>query len=313
MSTNKIVWSLRELTSLIRQRQLNKYDANFGVSGRRGDGKSTLLFHIFNSFSKFGFHQKKNQVYAQKDVIRLLAEQQFGYCWDDEAINSGYKRDFQKTGQKNMIKVITNYRDNFNIYGSAVPFFNSLDKDLRELMFMHIHIVERGLAVIFLSLSDQVHSSDPWDIKNNEKIEQKELARIKKNPNLRFRYHRFTTFAGYLYFGPMTKKQEEIYVQIKQEKRAKSFQDSGILQEEIQPFKQRLYNMLMQGKLTKNGLSQACLLEGEKYTSIVDSLNSMLKDAGEMKKTVSSLLQEDYVDPAKEKTQQAINDLIPSF
>ena len=60
-SKSKIIWTLRELTTCIRERQLNKYDANIGVSGKRGDGKSTILFKIFNAFKKNGFNQEKHQ------------------------------------------------------------------------------------------------------------------------------------------------------------------------------------------------------------------------------------------------------------
>ena len=203
-SKAEIIWSIKELTEVIRKRQLNKFDANMGVSGDRGNGKSTFLFKIFNSFKKYGFNQRKHQIYSQEDVKNLLGSQTFGYCWDDEAINSGYKRDFQQTGQKELIKVVTNYRDNFNVYGSALPFFYSLDKDLRDLIFMHIHIKERGIGVVLLPVEGQIHGSDRWDSATNKKIEAQENARLQKNPHARFRYHRFTTFAGYVFSGPMT-------------------------------------------------------------------------------------------------------------
>ena len=258
MSSNKIVWSLKELTAVLRQRQLNKFDCNIGVSGARGNGKSTILFKIFNSFKEFDQH--KQQVYAQKEVIDLLARNMFGFCWDDEAINSGYKRNFQQAGQKVLVQIITNYRDNYNIYASALPFFYSLDKDLRELIFMHIHIIERGLAVILLPLTDQIHSQDPWDTANNIKIEQKEYQRMKKNPDNKFRYYKLSTFAGYIYFGDMTEKQREIYDKIKKEKRNRNFEKSGVLNSAAEsiPWKVKVYKLLLEGKLTKNGLIQSC-------------------------------------------------------
>lgn len=307
---NKVIYSIKELTSLLRQRQLNKFDCNLGVSGKRGDGKSTILFKIFHSFKEQGFNQKEHQVYSQDDVIRLLATQKFGFCWDDEAINSGYKRDFQKSGQKNLIKVVTNYRDNFNVYASAIPFFYSLDKDLRELIFMHIHIIERGLAVIFIPLEGQIHSQDPWDTKNNMKIEQKENERIKRNPRLPFRYHRFTTFAGYLYFGPMTKKQEEHYLKIKHEKRAKTF-DIKERTEEI-PFVEKVYNLLLDDKLTKDGLIQVCLTEGRKYSSVLTQLNGLLKDNGESN-TVKDFFRKNEIKSLNSQSTGSISGLVPTI
>lgn len=307
-SKTKVIWTLREFTEVLRQRQLNKFDCNMGVSGKRGDGKSTFLFKIFNSFKKNGFLQEKHQVYEQKDVIALLAQQTFSFCWDDEAINSGYKRDFQNAGQKTLVKVVTNYRDNFNIYASALPFFYSLDKDLRELIFVHVHIIERGIAVILLPLTDQIHASDPWDTKANIKIEAKEYARMKNSAGATFRYHKFTTFAGYIYFGPMTKKQEAYYKSIKQKKRHKSFGLEEI--EDKQDFKHRCYDLLMSGKLTKDGLIQACLLEGRQYTSMLTELNRMLKNKGETK-TVKDFYRTTAITGVHNNLKGAISDIVP--
>lgn len=310
MSSYKVVWSIKEFCDVLRKRQLNKFDCNMGVSGRRGDGKSTFLFKIFNSFKKDGFDIEKQMEYSQKAVTTLLANQRFGFCWDDEAINSGYKRDFQGAGQKTLIKVVTNYRDNYNIYGSALPFFYSLDKDLRELIFVHVHIIERGIAVILLPLDNQIHASDPWDTKANIKIEQRESLRIKKNPELPFRYHKLTTFAGYIYYGPMTEKQEKKYKEIKARKRAKNF---GLeVSSEKLDFKERCYKLLLDGKLSNDGLLQACLLEDKKYTSVMSELNRMLKNNGDTK-TVRKYFQTTDTSVLNSKTKGAISKLVPTI
>lgn len=306
-----IKWSVRELSETLRKRQLNKFDCNFGVSGARGDGKSTLLFKIFNSFKKHGFKQRKQQVYSQNDVKELLANQKFGYCWDDEAINSGYKRDFQQQGQIELIKLVTNYRDNFNIYGSALPFFYNLDKALRELMFMHIHIKERGIGVIFLPLEGQIHSQDPWDTKTNQKIEAKETERIRRNPSLKFRYWRLTTFAGYVFFNSMSPRQESRYLKIKQLKRAKEFQKVEGVDKE-RSFTTKLYDSLMAGKLTKEGLEQACLIEGRKYSVTVQHLNKILKDKA-VGKTLMEIISTRLSGRKSSNIDPAIDDLVPSF
>ncbi len=310
VSKSSIVWTLKELTTCIRQRQLNKYDANIGVSGNRGDGKSSLLFKIFNSFKKEGFNQEKHQEYSRDKIISLLANYKFSFCWDDEAINSGYKRDFQNKGQKDMIKIITNYRDNFNIIGSAIPFFYSLDRDLRELIFLHIHIIERGIAVLLMPLEVSIHTTDPWDTKINIKIEQQESNRLKKDPHAKFRYHRFTTFAGYLYFGPMTPKQEKRYIEIKNRKRSLSLDIEGI--EPTLDFNQKVYNILIEGKLTKEALQIMCLAEGKKYSAVATMMNSMLNDAGE-ERTMTEFFKDkkDKAFPNKNKDQ--IDSLLPDL
>ena len=310
ISKSKIIWTLKELITCLRQRQLNKYDVYIGVSGKRGDGKSTMLFKIFNSFKKYGFNPEKHQEYSREKIISLLANQQFGFCWDDEAINSGYKRDFQIKGQKDMIKIITNYRDNFNICGSAIPFFYSLDRDLRELIFLHIHIAERGIAVLLMPLEASIHATDPWDTKNNIKIEQQENKRIKENPNLRFRYHRFTTFVGYLYFGSMTPKQERKYLEIKKRKRSLSLNVEGI--EEKLDFNQKTYNALIEGKVTQEALQGACFIEGKKYSSVTTMLNIMLRDNG-VGKTVGDFLIKKQRKVLLNKNKGQIDELLPDL
>ena len=310
VSRASVIWTLKEVTTCIRQRQLNKYDANIGVSGKRGDGKSTLLFKLFNSFKKDGFNMEKNLEYSRDKIINLLANQKFGFCWDDEGINSGYKRDFQNKGQKDMIKIITNYRDNFNIIGSAIPFFYSLDRDLRELIFLHIHVIERGIAVLLMPLEVSIHTTDPWDTKNNIKIEQQESARIKKNPNAKFRYHRFTTFAGYLYFGPMTPKQEKKYLEIKKRKRALSLHVEG--EDIVLDFNQKIYNALIEGKVTQEALQTMCLMEGKKYSSVTTMLNIMLRDNG-IGKTVGDFLIKKPQNGFPNNNKERIDKLLPDI
>lgn len=308
-SKSNVIWTLKELRDCLRQRQLNEFDANVGVSGKRGDGKSTFILKFLSPFKKAGFNQKKHQVYSQSDVMELLANQKFSFCWDDEAINSGYKRDFQKKGQKDLIKVMTNYRDNYNIYCSALPFFYSLDKDLRDLIFIHIHIIERGVAVILLPVEDSVHGRDPWDADTNIKIEKKENNRIMKNPNLRFRYHKLTTFAGYVYFGPMTKKQKRIYKEIKKAKRSKEYSKIEEKKDDKISFIERVYDYMIKGKLTKDGLIQSCFVNGRSYRSIIGTLNNKLKDNGETR-TVSNFWKKEEVN---EEAKEEIKNLVPQI
>ncbi len=303
---SQLIWSLKELTECLKKRQHNKFDANIGVSGNRGNGKSTFLFKIFNSFKKEGFKQRQHQVYSQEDVKRLLANSMFGFCWDDEAINSGYKRDFQKFGQNELIKLVTNYRDNFNIYGSALPFFYNLDKALRELIFMHIHIIERGLAVILLPLEGQIHTQDPWDSVTNKKIEARENARLEKNLKAKFRYHRFTTFAGFIYFGPMTDKQEKVYLSIKKFKRMQNFKKIEVADEE-KTFMGKMYHFLVSKRLTKSGMEEMCLMEGKKYSSALSALNMELKNNG-IKQTVS-----DFIQKSPQENNSKLNPQISSI
>jgi len=306
-----ITWTIKDIVDILVSRQENEFDGNIAVSGDRGNGKSTLINKIFYRFKIFD--PWKHQVYNGNDVIHLLKSQTFGLCWDDEAINSGYKRNWQNKTQQELIKILTAYRDNYNIYASAIPNFFTLDKDLRDLYFIHLHIIERGIAVVHMPLQGRLYSQDRWDAKHNAKVEESWSKRMAKDPNFKPAYHKLSTFRGYLFFGDVTEKQKKLYKQIKRDKRADAFltEEEKNNNKEIS-FIDRVYNLMIEGKLSSEGIMQMCLLEGKKYSSINASLNRMLKDRGESK-TVKEFLQQPSNKGFHNKIQDEITNILPDF
>lgn len=307
-----VVWSIKDIVEVLKQRQTNEFDGNIIVSGERGNGKSTAICKIFYRFSSF--NPKKHQVYSREQVVKLLRNQRYGLCWDDEAVNSGYKRDFQNKAQKELIKLVTMYRDNFNIYASAIPNFYSLDKDLRDLVFLHIHVIERGLAVIHMPLQGRLYSQDKWDMKNNARIEMSWTNKIKNNPNFRPPFHNLSTFRGYLYFNQLTEKQEELYKEIKREKRHSLYgdpDDEGEFVDYAKDFYDNLIDLLLERKLSEEGLLQVCLTSGKRLSTVKGYLSTRLKDKG-IKETLSELLKLYGVDDdaTKKDPKAQIRDLI---
>ena len=306
-----VIWTTKDIVEIMKDRQTNEFDSNVAVSGERGNGKSTVINKIFYRFKKFD--PWKHQVYNREDVINLLKFQMYSLCWDDEAINSGYKRDFQNKGQQELIKIITAYRDNFNAFASAIPNFFSLDKDLRDLYFIHLHVIERGIAVFHMPLQGRLYSQDKWDSKYNAKIEDSWSKRMQKDPDFKPPYHKLTTFRGYLFFNDVTDKQKELYKEIKRTKRSESFLTNGELNQSKEvSILEKLYTLMIERKLTSEGIRQTCLLEGKKYSSINASLNRMLKDNG-INKTVKDFLQQQDNKLFHNKIEGEISKLIPSF
>ena len=299
-----VIWTITDLVRLLKARQQNEFDGNTAVSGDRGNGKSILLTKIFYRFKIF--KPLKHQVYKREDIIELLRNYTYSVVFDDEAVNSSYKRDFQNKGQQEYIKILTAYRDSFNILGSAIPSFFSLDKDLRDLFFLHLHVIERGIAVVHMPLQGRLYSLDRWDAKNNAKVEEKWGKRMAKNPNYKPAYHQLTTFRGYLYFKDATEKQKKLYKEIKKEKRAK---DIGAKTEIKKDFFTKVFELLKENKLTSQGLKQMCLYEGKKYTIVRNNLREKLENAGD-KVTLKEYLAETLEEAKKES---AVRDLVPDF
>lgn len=303
-----VIFSVTDIAKIIQKRQENQFDANIGIAGDRGDGKSTLSSKIFYKLGKF--NPWKHQVYSQKDVMKLLTGQMRGKIFDDEAINSGYKRNFQQAGQQKLIKILTNYRDNFNVYCSALPNFFSLDKDLRDLIFILLHVIERGIAVVHLPLQGRMYSQDRWDAKNNAKIEQAWNNRVKQNINFKIPYHKLSTFAGYLYFTDLTEKQKDLYKEVKRVRRAEEHEDNGDPDKE-QSFLEKIYGKIIKREIDKEFLMRLCLLEDKKYSNVCSSLNIMLKDRG-VKETLTDFLFTKKQNKNINSTDQ-IKDLVPDF
>lgn len=162
-----------------------------------------------------------------------------------------------------------------------------------------------------MPIRTHIHSDDPWDVKTNMKIEEQENKRIMRNPDMTFRYNRFTTFAGYLYFGDMTPKQRRIYEEIKKQKRAKNFnldEDVGVQDD----FYQKLYKQLIQERLTREMVIEMCLMEGKKYSSVSTIINTMLKDRGISNRTMSSYLKDNKKDNHNKSTD-GISELVPDI
>lgn len=301
-----IIFTVKDIATVIRKRQENEFDARFAVTGDTGDGKSTLLSKIFYKIGKF--NPWKHQAYDQEEIIKLLTTQVKGKCFDDEAINTGYKRNWQDKGQQKQIKILTNYRDSLNVYGSALPNFFSLDKDLRDLFFLMIHVIERGVAVVHLPLQGRMYGQDKWDAKNNARIEENWTRKIKKDPNFKIPYWQLSTFAGYLYFTKLTPKQEKLYKEVKHAKRARVYEQEDKPQHD---FYEETYKLLLEGKLTSEGLLQICLMNDRKYLSVLSQLNGMLKNRG-VGKTASELWK-DSKKSNSNKSNDQITDLVPTF
>ena len=277
-----ITWTIDDIVKILLERQKNEFDANFVVTGARGNGKSSLISKIL--YRTGLFKPWTHQVYSRDEVIKLLKEQQYSVCFDDEAVNSGYKRNFQDKAQQELIKIVTAYRDNFNIYASAIPNFYSLDKDLRDMIFLHLHVIERGLALVFMPLENTLYSQDKWDTKNNARKEASWTEKIKRNPNFKPRFYELSTFRGYLYFNKLTPLQEQLYKEIKKAKRAEAFKFDDDKKDPKQEMLDKTYELLKKGELTHDTLLQVAYLQGMKYESLKNNFNKRLADEGINKK-----------------------------
>ena len=284
-----LIWSIKELTEMFKARVKNEFDNNCLVTGWTGLGKSTIILKILLRMK--GFRQKKHQVYSRKDTIHLLQNQKFSFCWNDELISSGFKRQHYEKEQIDLIATLTKYRCNFNMFFGALPVFFTLDKELLKLFAINIDVIGRGKVVIHMRLTGRRYSDDPWDTKINAKLEEKFSAARLKNPDFIIPYHKYTTFVGYLFFNDSTPKQKAIYEKIREDKKAEIEKEKDIENSpETLTFYEKLFSMLINGEISLEQLKNICILNNKNIVYVRIRLNKLLKKRGNIKR-VKDLLQ----------------------
>lgn len=277
MTYYPVIWSVKELAEATKKRILNKYDSNIAVTGLTGKGKSTFLWKFFHKFPDFKVEEKLT--YSREEMIHLIRDFIKSYCWNDELISSANKRKFYDSEQIELIEILTKYRDNLNIVAGAVPIFFTLDKELLKLFGMHINIIDRGIGVVHLPREGRMFNDDPWDVKINAKLEEKWSAKRQVNPNFKIPYHKYTTFAGYVYFGKMTEQQESRYYELKKTKRGEA--ELPLKNNPQENFYDKVLKVLKSGNLNEERLLGLCLAEDKKLSNVRVRLNQMLKDSGD--------------------------------
>lgn len=270
-------WSMGNLVNIAKARQKNEFDVIQFWSGARGNGKSTGAFKFCSRWDCF--KPWRDIVYSRNDVMKFMESRINMVILDDEAVRTGYKRNFYEEDQKKLIAIVNMYRDNYNIYNGCIPNFYDLDKDLRNLCTIHIHVIGRGMAVVHLPKKDKLYSNDPWDVVYNSKIEINWNQKSKNDPKFSPPFYKLTTFAGYLFYNKLTPLQEQLYKKIKRTKRKIVYDNemNGAKDKTINIYDNML-KLVKGGFLDKSKLKAICLANDISIVNARVNLNRMLNE-----------------------------------
>lgn len=159
--------------NFIEKRQAEDYDNLVAISGKRGKGKSTLSIQLLLHKLKKDFNFKHNIAYTQQQSLdKLLLSKKRDSISLDEGIRAFYKRNWNKTDQKELMVLMNEIRFKQLFCLINAPDIFDLDKDLRKLIEIWILVVKKGYAMIFLH-DENAFNSDPWHIVENQKIIKK--------------------------------------------------------------------------------------------------------------------------------------------
>lgn len=274
-----VVWSMNDLAFCVDGMINNDFDCIMIVEGKRGIGKSTLVYKLakkLKSIQKFRPH--RDLCYSRKQVIEQLTKRKKGFIFADEMINVTYNRDFYVEDQKVLLKGLNMYRDSCNVFAGCIPEFIDLDVQFRRMCKIRITVIRRGIALI-QTQRKTIYSADPWDMKLNQKIEDKWSMKGTKNP----RYSQLTTVRGIIKFGDLRPAQKLLYKNIKEKKRNRVFESEANLKKEESPevrFYNNIYNLVKNRSLTPNEFNMSCITFGIKDEVVKKRIRRMLRDEG---------------------------------
>lgn len=277
-----IRWTIKDLAECIDAMQENEFDCVVFIEGKRGIGKSTLAQKVAYRL-KCGFDPWRDIWYTREEVIKALATRYKGIVMPDELVGVSYNRDHYEKEQKVLIKALNMCRDQYNVFIGCIPFFSTLDTQMKELCKIRISIIRRGVALIHLQ-NNTIFSNDPWDTRNNAKVEAKWIAKKVKHPH----YSKLTTVKGILFYNDITPRQKEEYLKVKKARRNRVFKDYINEDEIINPektFYKRLLERIKKGGMTVKEFNDLCIITGRKPKSVRRNLNDLFKEEGTEKTT----------------------------
>jgi hypothetical protein len=311
-------WKFDKLVKTVVATLLNKYDVFMIVEGGTGTGKSTfsldIAFAVKRDFKKlmeldyetvsvyyellkaelkgiteedfvanlvmlrdkdaYNFKMTKHLIYSQK-AMQCFLNDWHGIGIPDEMINVAFNRDFWSEDQKDIIKMINMFRDHQNFIVACVPQFNVLDNQIKNLCKIRMSIVRRGLAVI-QTPNKVFYGKDKWDSAYNEKIEREWLTKKGKRPQ----YTKLTTFRGFVKFPRLSKRIEEQYQAIKDDKRSSIVRDEmGIEIKKEETTEEKLYKQLIGGSIKNMQIIEGvAMANGMTAPQLKARLRKMLQD-----------------------------------
>ncbi|MEM4260854.1 MAG: hypothetical protein QXG00_06460 [Candidatus Woesearchaeota archaeon] len=263
-----LVWNIKDLAEIGKRAREQKFDFIICFTGPRGLGKSTIAYKLG---LKLGMKPRRDIVYSREDLLKAVCG------WNrtimaDEMINTAYKREFHNVDQIELVKRLNMNRDHKNILIMSIPNFWDLDKPLRDMVKIRIDIIRRGVGIVHTQLKSN-YLNDQWDMKNNQKIE----LSWSKSARMKPRYHKLTTFKGFIKFGPLSPSMELKYQKIKDLKRARLSEDYVEEDEDKkkkeQFFYENLNEMIENGIINKETLTKIAEQKGRTYENLKNSIN----------------------------------------
>lgn len=197
----------------------NKKDCVLCITGMTGEGKSVIACEIAKKYDK-RFEYERNLIYSRaelKEKIETLPPSAFII---DEAINVLYKREWNKSAQKDLVKLLNICRSKGHLLIFVQPVFNDLDKDVRnERVRLWIYVLKRGIGIVFRPIRTLSGSVDPFKLDDNNKLVKKFAKKMDSFTGTLEGSYRSENFLSFIRWNNMPEEEYELYEKVKDEKK----------------------------------------------------------------------------------------------
>lgn len=206
----------------IRDRIEIKFDMVICLDGEEGIGKSTLAICLGWLLSeKFDLEKNVSYLPTTKEMEnKFWAIKNKSVLVVDEAIKALYKLRFMDRFQTRVNEMYATERWQQKITLLCIPRFTDLNEFFRnDRVKFWVHVVDRGLAVVFAKDTTNLWGNDRWHLREEYKnvlyqVRRKKYVEISNEEKLAI-YKKSQHFAFAFTFPPLPDEVEEEYVKKK--------------------------------------------------------------------------------------------------
>jgi hypothetical protein len=269
-------WLVRQISERLRSNR----DYVVVIDGPKGEGKSTLAYHLAKRLSE-GFSFEQNYVfrYSYKEIeSKIYGLPRYSPIVIDEGLKIFYKLDWTSQIQNNLIKLFSTSRKHNKVVFLCLPYFSELRTSFRQnLVNMWIHVVERGEAVLFMPDANPF-VTDKWAFADCDKIYRAKAAKIRvsRKEKKYFVFRQLSVYRGEFSFSPMLEADEKSYLDLV---RLSELDESGGSDENARVLRYRLAWGNLSAKVVEGKLAPLTKI-AEWSKMPYSTLNDLLRELG---------------------------------
>lgn len=202
-----------ELVQIIRQRVDEDKDLFIVFSGEEGEGKSTVAIELTSAFNGKDFVMEKHVLHSQEGIEDLISTEYKKAILIDEGMDALYKRDWMSSERKRFNRFCSMCRKQNMVVSVCIPSFWDIDPYFRNHRIkLLVHVIERGIAVIYKKDRNLWVGPDVWHMKENFDVTTRSLKRETDSASALIKaYSKTKGFVGILYFDKLPANVEAHY------------------------------------------------------------------------------------------------------